>query len=79
MHKILRSILLTILYNNVLKDFIITIHTITPVGKQYKDSAYVHESDLSLTVQTQRQMHSSQWRIRMKWSLRFCAAFFLAV
>ena len=23
------------------KDFIITIHTITPVGKQYKDSAYV--------------------------------------
>jgi hypothetical protein len=33
------------------KDFIITIHTITPVGKQYKDSAYVHVvSDLSLTV-----------------------------
>ena len=55
----LKILLLTILYNNVLKDFIITIHTITPVGKQYKDSAYVHESDLSLTVQTQRQMHSS--------------------
>ena len=32
------------------KDFIITIHTITPVGKQYKDSAYVHVSDLSLTI-----------------------------
>jgi hypothetical protein len=30
-------------------------------------------------LQTQRQMHSSQWRIRMIWSLRFCAAFFLAV
>ena len=29
--------------------------------------------------QTQRQMHSSQWRIRMKWSLIFCAAFFLLV
>ena len=28
--------------------FIITIHTITPVGKQYKDSDYVHVSDLSL-------------------------------
>ena len=25
--------------------------------------------------QTQRQMHSSQWRIRMKWSMSFCAAF----
>ena len=23
------------------KDFIITIHTITPVGKHYKDSAYI--------------------------------------
>ena len=23
------------------KDFIITIHTITPWGKQYKDSAYI--------------------------------------
>ena len=30
-------------------------------------------------TQTQRQMHSSQWRIRMIWSLSFCAAFFLAV
>ena len=24
-------------------------------------------------------MHSPQWRIRMKWRLRFCAAFFLPV
>ena len=30
-------------------------------------------------TQTQRQMHSPQWRIRMKWSLSFCAAFFLPV
>ena len=36
------------------KDFIIiTIHTITPVGKQDKDSAYVHVSDLSLTIYNQ--------------------------
>ena len=36
--------------NNEREDFIITIHTITPVGKQYKDSAYVHVSDLSSTI-----------------------------
>ena len=31
------------------KDFIITIHTITPVGKQYKDSAYVHAYEIQNT------------------------------
>ena len=37
--------------NNVKTLFIITIHTITPaVGKHYKDSDYVHVSDLSLNV-----------------------------
>ena len=45
MHKILYNDL-----NNEREDFIITIHTITPVGKQYKDSAYVHVSDLSSTI-----------------------------
>ena len=29
------------IFNKERKDFIITIHTITPVGKQYKDSAYI--------------------------------------
>ena len=31
-----------------IRDSIITIHTITPVGKQYEDSAYVHVSELIL-------------------------------
>ena len=46
----------------------------------YKSDIAAHRWDKSCAKnQTQRQMHSSQWRIRMKWSLSFCAAFFLAV
>ena len=54
------------------KDFIIiTIHTITPVGKQDKDSAYVHVSDISLTVIKLSYLHKKCFTLSMKFRILY--------